>query len=166
MWLCFFLLYQLWHTRRYGALWVPTSSSCGGLVAFSHLEGPSALWIAVKKIGPPFFAQSIFFNFNFTPFFYRGPSYTPPPPTAAPPPTPCTEYFFYFFLPPFFYRGPPYTPPHCHPPPPAPYHRVFFLGEAILDFEVDVKNVTHLCKKCDGGKGREGDQAQFFMWIS
>ena len=28
-------------TRRYGALWAPTSSSCRGLVAFSHLKGPS-----------------------------------------------------------------------------------------------------------------------------
>ena len=27
-------------TRRYGTLQVPTSSSCGGLVTFSHLEGP------------------------------------------------------------------------------------------------------------------------------
>ena len=28
-------------TRSYGTLWAPTSSSCGGLVAFSRLEGPS-----------------------------------------------------------------------------------------------------------------------------
>ena len=28
-------------TRRYGALWAPTSSSCRGLVAYGHLEGPS-----------------------------------------------------------------------------------------------------------------------------
>ena len=28
-------------TRRYGALQAPTSSSCGGLVAFAHLESPS-----------------------------------------------------------------------------------------------------------------------------
>ena len=28
------------HTRRYSHLWPPTSSSCGGLVAFGHLEGP------------------------------------------------------------------------------------------------------------------------------
>ena len=28
-------------TRRYGGLRPPTSSSCGGLVAFGHLEGPS-----------------------------------------------------------------------------------------------------------------------------
>ena len=27
-------------TRRYGALRAPTSSSCGGLVAFGHLWGP------------------------------------------------------------------------------------------------------------------------------
>ena len=28
-------------TRRYDTLQAPTSSSCGGLVAFGHLEGPS-----------------------------------------------------------------------------------------------------------------------------
>ena len=27
-------------TRRYGSLHLPTSSSCEGLVAFGHLEGP------------------------------------------------------------------------------------------------------------------------------
>ena len=31
-------------TRRYGGLQPPTSSSCGGLVAFGHLEGPSEGW--------------------------------------------------------------------------------------------------------------------------
>ena len=31
----------VYYTRRYGILWAPTSSFCGGLVAFSHLEGPS-----------------------------------------------------------------------------------------------------------------------------
>ena len=33
--------WKIWHTRRYGALWASTSSSCGGLVAFRRLEGPS-----------------------------------------------------------------------------------------------------------------------------
>ena len=31
-----------------------------------------------------------------------------------------------------------------------------------MDFEVDVKNVTHLCKKRDGGKGT---RLGFFMWM-
>ena len=34
-------------------------------------------------------------------------------------------------------------------------------------FEVDVKNVTHLCKKRVGvkeGRSEGGDQARFFMW--
>ena len=38
------------YTRRYGALQAPTSSSCGGLVAFGHLEGPS---------GPPYWLQLV-----------------------------------------------------------------------------------------------------------
>ena len=33
--------WAIWFTRRYGSLCPPTSSSCGGLVAFCHLEGPS-----------------------------------------------------------------------------------------------------------------------------
>ena len=32
---------QIFSTRRYGAVRAPTSSSCGGLVALGHLEGPS-----------------------------------------------------------------------------------------------------------------------------
>ena len=36
----YFCLLPILVTRRYGALWSPTSSSCGGLVAFGHLEGP------------------------------------------------------------------------------------------------------------------------------
>ena len=32
---------QYWTTRRYGALRAPPSSSCGGLVAFGHIGGPS-----------------------------------------------------------------------------------------------------------------------------
>ena len=71
----------------------PTSSSCGGLVAFGHLEDPSAtwralrtLWIAVKK--------------NWTPIFFIGgphlyPSLPPPPP---PPPLPLAQSIF-FLLP-------------------------------------------------------------------
>ena len=76
----------------------------------------------------------------------------PPPPYS--PPTPCIEYLIFIFLPPFFYRGAPPIPPHCCPP--YPLHRVFYFA-AIFDFEVDVKNMTYLCKKRngkrDGGKG-------------
>ena len=38
----------------------------------------------------------------------------------------------------------------------------------LLMFEVDVKNVTHLCKKrvrVKEGRSEGGDQARFFMWI-
>ena len=34
---------------------------------------------------------------------------------------------------------------------------------AIMDFEVDVKNVTEGRRE---GEGRGGDQARFFMWIT
>ena len=89
---------------------MPTSSSCGGLVAFGCLEGP---------LGPPDHTPLItsciefFFVFFLPPFFIGGSPYTTP--TAAPP-TPCTE-FFCFFLPHFCIGGPPCTPP---PAPPLP----------------------------------------------
>ena len=34
---------------RFGALNVPTSNSCQGLVTFSHLEGPPALRVEIFK---------------------------------------------------------------------------------------------------------------------
>ena len=40
-------------TRRYGSLWPPTSSSCGGLVAFGYLEGPSG-HLYLQMLGGPF----------------------------------------------------------------------------------------------------------------
>ena len=40
-------------TRRYDGLWPPTSSSCGGLVAFGHLEGPSGP-LQLQMLGGPF----------------------------------------------------------------------------------------------------------------
>ena len=36
-----FFTMWIFKTRRYGALWAPTSRSCGELVACGHLEGPS-----------------------------------------------------------------------------------------------------------------------------
>ena len=36
-----FCFRHIFVTRRYGGLRPPTSSSCGGLVAFGHLEGPA-----------------------------------------------------------------------------------------------------------------------------
>ena len=35
------MCHTILETRMYGTLLVPNSSSCGGLVAFGHLEGPS-----------------------------------------------------------------------------------------------------------------------------
>ena len=125
-------------TRRYGALWAPTSSSCGGLVTFGHLEGPLGRLDSCKKKWTPI-------------FFIERPLYTPP--CRCPPPTPCTEYFFffYFFLPPFFIGPPPYTPPP--PPPPSyPLHRV------VLDF-TDVKKTWRREEK----EGRRGPGSVFYV---
>ena len=126
------------NTRRYGGLQAPTSSSCGGLVAFGHLGGPSGPLDTCKK-------NHIFFI-------------GPPPPPAAVPPTPCTEFFYpHFFLPPFFYRAPPpYTP---LPPPPLHLAQSFFCV-AILDFEVNVKLFEVDVKNVTERNG--GDQARFF----
>ena len=74
---------QILKTRRYGTLQVPTSSSCGGLVAFSHLQGPLGPLDSCKKI-------------NCTPIWFIGaPPYTYLPATT--PPTLAQFFFFFFF---------------------------------------------------------------------
>ena len=145
------------YTRRYGTLHSyrrPTSSSCGRLVGFGHLEGP--LDSCKKKLDPH--------------FFYRGPSI--PPPHPPPPPLPLVQsIFFFFFLPPFFIGGPPPIPPPPRRWPPTPcrvfFYPIFFIGAppippsaatlplaeykkkmaAILNFGVDVK----MCRRKGGG---------------
>ena len=58
---CTFYIYGMWtvwewnkftKTKSYGGLWPPTSSSCGGWVAFIHLEGLWALLSFMSLVGP------------------------------------------------------------------------------------------------------------------
>ena len=89
------------------------------------------------------------------------------PPIPPPPPPPYPLHKVLKKKNNIYYRGPPCTPPpppRCHP---YPLHRVKKNG-CHLGFwswckivQVDVKNVM----KDREGKGREGHQAQFFMWI-
>ena len=72
-------------TRRYGALQAPTSSSCGGLVAFSHLEGP---------LGPLDSCKKKIYN----PIFFIGASHLYPP--CRRPPYPLHRVYFFIF---YFY---------------------------------------------------------------
>ena len=106
-------------TRRYGDLRATTSSSCGGLVAFSRLEGPSGPLDSCKKkkIDPH--------------FFYRGPQ-----PPCRRPPYPLHRVYIYFFIGP-----PPLYPPPAATPLPLAQSFFFFFFFAILDF-TDVKNMT------------------------
>ena len=48
-----FIKFSIYKTRSYGGLWPPISSSCGGLVAFGHLEGPLGP-LQLQMLGGPF----------------------------------------------------------------------------------------------------------------
>ena len=132
---------------------MPTSSSCRGMVAFGHLEGPSG---PPDPTPYPYPLHRVKKQKKIPPFFVIG---GPPPPS---PPYPLHRvkkkfFYFYFFYPHFFYRGPHPIPPIAAPLTPCTEFIFFyFFFVAILDF-TDVNNVT---------EGREGrDQAWFFMWI-
>ena len=124
------------YTRRYGALRAPTSSSCRGLVAFGHLQGPLGPLDSCKKK-------------KLTPIFLLGaPPYSPQPP----PPYPLHRFFFFFFTPIFFIGAPPIPPPPAATPP-----------TNCTDFFLQPSWILLMAKIWQNGMERRGPGSVFYV---